>query len=86
MSDQRSPSGSTQPVGLHERASRGFRRALERHPAESRFFLFLTAMGAFGLLLQKETLAEGIGYATFWCTFMVSMLIVWHDDLFTPGD
>jgi hypothetical protein len=60
----------------------GYRRAMKIYPTESRFFLFLTVMGCIGLLLQKETLAQGVGYAAFWFSFMVSLLSFWHDDLF----
>lgn len=61
----------------------GYRRAFKRYPVESRFFLFLTGMGCIGLLLQKESLAQGVGYAAFWLSFMVSLLSFWHDDLFS---
>lgn len=62
---------------------KGYRRALKLYPAESRFFLFLTGMGSLGLLLQKETLALGLGYAAFWTSFMISMLSLAHEDLFS---
>jgi hypothetical protein len=61
---------------------KGYRRAFKVYPAESRFFLFLTGMGSLGLLLQKETLAMGFSYATFWTSFMISMLSLAHEDLF----
>ena len=69
-----------------DKLMKGYRRALKHYPAESRFFLFLTGMGSLGLLLQKETLAIGLGYATFWTSFMVSMLSFAHDDLFGLQD
>jgi hypothetical protein len=87
MQPTRHPGTPGEPQrGLLQRGLAGYQRALSRYPAESRFFLFLTAMGAIGLLLQKETLAEGLGYTVFWCSFMVSLLSFWHDDLFTVDD
>lgn len=64
----------------------GYRRALRYYPVESRFFLFLTGVGTVGLLLQKESLVEGMSYAAFWSLFMMTLMCFWHDDLFRAPD
>jgi len=60
----------------------GYRRSLKIYPLESRFYLFLTAIGVVALFLQKDSLAQAAAYATFWSSFMVSLMCLWHEDLF----